>query len=254
MKLFSWNVNGIRAAERKGFLSWFSEVSPDIVCLQETKATLEQVPETLVHPEGFHSYWHSAQKLGYSGTSVYSKSEPLRVFEGIQCEEVDREGRVLTLEFPRFYLINAYFPNSQREGERLPFKLFFCKKFHEFSNSLRAKGKPVLICGDLNIAHKEIDLRNPKTNVKNAGFLPEERAWMTDFLNSGYVDGFRHFNSEPNHYTWWSYRPGVREKNIGWRIDYFLVNQESRDILKAVTHQPQVMGSDHCPVALVLRD
>lgn len=254
MKLFSWNVNGVRAAERKGFLNWFSAVSPDVVCLQETKATLDQVSEDLIHPFGFHSFWHSAKKLGYSGTCVYTKTEPLRVLEGIQCEEIDREGRVLTLEFPRFYLVNAYFPNSQREAERLPFKLFFCEKFHEFSNTLRSSGKPVILCGDLNIAHKEIDLKNPKSNVKNAGFLPEERAWMTQFLASGYVDGFREFNPEPNHYTWWSYRPGLREKNIGWRIDYFLINQESRDLLKAVTHQPQVLGSDHCPVALELKE
>ena len=252
MKISSWNVNGIRAAGRAGFLDWFEKENADIVCVQEAKANQEQLDPSLLHPGGYFSYWHPAEKAGYSGVAIYSRREPVGLQYGIGVKEIDSEGRVLIAEYPDFTLINSYFPNSQREHQRLDYKLSFCKKFLEFCQDLRSKGKQLVICGDLNIAHREIDLKNPKSNQKNAGFLPEERAWMDQFLGAGYVDGFRHFNQSPDQYTWWSYRPGVREKNIGWRLDYFIVNQEFKDRLAEVAHRTEVKGSDHCPVNLEL--
>jgi len=253
MRLFSWNVNGIRAVHTKGFEDWFRKEAPEIVCLQEIKATPDQLEEKVVHPAGYHSYWHPAQKKGYSGLAIYTKHEPLNATYGLGAPEFDNEGRVLSVEYPDFVLVNSYFPNSQRDHARLDYKLAFCAAMHRYLDSLRAKGKNVLLCGDFNIAHQPIDLKNPKQNEKNAGYLPEERAWMDQFLKAGYVDTFRHFTPDPGHYTWWSYRPGVREKNIGWRLDYFVANPELKGRLKAALHHPMVMGSDHCPVELVLR-
>ncbi len=253
MKLSTWNVNGIRAASRTNLLPWLENENADIVCLQETKASPTQLDGALLHPHSYHSYWHSAQKAGYSGVAVYSKKEPLHVEYGIGVPEIDAEGRVLLLEYPDFTLINAYFPNSQRDHARLGYKISFCEKMLAKCQELRAAGKNLVLCGDFNIAHRAIDLKNPKSNENNAGFLPEERSWMDQFLKTGYVDTFRHFNSDPDHYTWWSYRPGVREKNIGWRLDYFVVNEEFQDRLKSAVHQPQTRGSDHCPVVLQLR-
>lgn len=254
MKLISWNVNGIRAAHRSGFLDWFTREKADVVCLQETKAFVEQVDQELHHPLGYHSYWHSAEKPGYSGVAVFSKKEPLKVTQGIGVPEIDREGRVLVAEYPDFVLINGYFPNSQRDHARLGYKLSFCGEILKYCEKLRRAGKNAVICGDFNIAHQAIDLKNPKSNENNAGFLPEERDWMTQFLGTGYRDVFRLKNPEPGHYTWWSYRPGVREKNIGWRLDYHLVNQEFEDRVRAASHQPLVKGSDHCPVVLELKN
>ena len=252
MRIMSWNVNGIRAAHKNGFPQWFESERADIVALQETKARPDQLEEAMLHPLGYHSYWHSAQKPGYSGVALYSKQEPLRIQTGIGVPE--NEGRVILAEYRDFALINAYFPNSQREHARLGYKLEFCKRIFEFLEEMKKSGKNVVLCGDFNIAHQAIDLKNPKANEKNAGYLPEERAWMTEFLKGGYTDAFRHFEKGPGHYTWWSYRPGVREKNIGWRLDYFCVNREYEDRLKAVTHQSETQGSDHCPVSLVLKD
>jgi exodeoxyribonuclease III len=258
--LLTWNVNGIRAAQKNGFFKWFAEQSADVVCMQETKARPEQLDEEALHPLKYHSYWHSAEKPGYSGVAIYSRKEPLDVRYGIGIPDIDREGRVLIAEYADFVLLNAYFPNSQREHTRLPYKLAFCDRMLEFLEAYRAKGKSVVLCGDFNIAHRAIDLKNPKQNEKNAGYLPEERAWMEKFVGGGeapgsynYIDTFRHFNSDPGHYTWWSYRPGVREKNIGWRLDYFVVNPELRDRLKACVNQPQIRGSDHCPVRLEIK-
>lgn len=252
-KLVSWNVNGIRAAHRGGFLKWFEEEKADIVSVQEIKARLEDLDQELHHPGGYHSFWHSAQKPGYSGTAIYTKKEPLRVREGIGVPEIDAEGRVLEMEFPNFVLLNCYFPNSQREAARLDYKLKFCAAILKHVDQLKAAGKEVVLCGDLNIAHQEIDLKNPKSNQKNAGFLPEERAWMTQFLKRGYHDIFREREPGPDHYTWWSYRPGVREKNVGWRIDYHIISPGLVDRVKDVGHYPLVRGSDHCPVWLKLK-
>ena len=253
MKFISWNVNGIRAAQKGGFIKWFEEQAADFVCLQETKARPEQLEEGVLHPAGYHSYWHSAEKPGYSGVAIYAKKEPLSIKEGMGIPEIDREGRVIIAEYKDVTLINSYFPNSQRDHARLPYKLEFCDQMFRFLEKLRKQGKTVLICGDFNISHKAIDLKNPKSNEKNAGFLPEERAWMDKFTQKGWVDTFRHFNQDPGHYTWWSYRPGVRAKNVGWRLDYFFANGEVKDRLKSMVHQPHVMGSDHCPVVLELK-
>jgi len=253
MKLRCWNVNGIRAAHKKGFLEWFEEQAADVVCLQETKTQPDQVPEELQHPLKYASTWHSAEKKGYSSVATYSKKEPLSIQLGMGIPEFDREGRVLVTEFPKVTVVNAYFPNSQREGARLDYKLRFCEAMHAFMDELSAKGKHVVLCGDYNIAHTAIDLANPKTNGKNAGYLPEERAWMDTFLGAGYIDTFRHFCEDPHHYTWWSYRGDVRARNIGWRIDYFGVNPELIDRVKHAGIQAEVMGSDHCPISLDLK-
>lgn len=258
MKIQSWNVNGIRAAAKKGFEKWFADSGSDVVCLQETKATRDQLDLFLINPKGYHSVWHSAEKAGYSGTAIYSKDEPTNVQIGMGIPEFDREGRVLIAEYKRkghdVAVINAYFPNSQREHARLGYKLEFCDAMLKLCQSYVKKGTNVVLCGDYNIAHEPIDLKNPKQNENNAGYLPEERAWMTKFLGAGYVDTFRHFEKGPGHYSWWSYRPGVREKNIGWRLDYHCVNQELADRVKSSSIHPTVIGSDHCPVELVLKD
>lgn len=255
MKLISWNVNGVRASSQsQGWASLWRDVDFDILCLQETKAYEDQLDLFLKQPKGMTSFWNSAEKAGYSGVAIYTREEPIEVWNGLGDKEIDQEGRVINAEFNKFILVNAYFPNSQRDHARLPFKLKFCKKMESHLTKLKAKGKPVLLCGDLNIAHKEIDLRNPKANENNAGFLPEERAWMDQFIQNGFTDAFRHFVKDPLHYTWWSYRPGVREKNIGWRLDYFLVNTESKDILNDVKHYTEIKGSDHCPVWLEIKN
>lgn len=253
MKLVSWNVNGIRACGKKGFLKWFEDENPDVVCVQEIKANPDQLEDCLRQPLKYHAIWNPAEKPGYSGTAVFSKKEPLSVEFGLGHKDTDREGRVMTVQFPRFTLINSYFPNSQRDHARLPVKLEFCRRFFKKVEALRAKGENVLMCADWNIAHEEIDLKNPKSNKKNAGFLPEERAWMSQVLKAGYVDAFRQFQPLGGHYTWWSQRPGVREKNIGWRLDYFLASQEFKDRLKTSYHRPEIYGSDHCPVGVELK-
>ncbi len=221
----------------------------DIVCLQETKAKPEQLTEELVSPEGYTSYFSSAEKGGYSGVAVYTRETPLSVSQ-LGVNEYDSEGRALVLEYPEFVLINGYFPNSQSEGARLDYKLGYCNTVLELSNSLVWEGKNVIICGDYNIAHREIDLARPKQNEGNPGYLPEERAWMSSFLDAGYIDTFRMFTSEGGHYTWWSYRTRGRERNVGWRLDYFCVNEAFKDKVQSSEIRSEVMGSDHCPVVL----
>jgi len=249
MKLISWNVNGIRASSQsEGWKTLWSDVDFDILCLQEVKAFPEQLDMWLRSPKGYESFWAPAEKPGYSGLGIYSKVEPEEVIYGIGDEAIDKEGRVLSLVYKKVVYINSYFPNSQRDHARLSFKLHFCNKMFLFTESWRKKGYQVVLCGDFNIAHKEIDLRNPKSNENNAGFLPEERAWMDSFLTGGYVDVFRYFVKDPLHYTWWSYRPGVRDRNIGWRLDYFVTNQECTDTLSDVRQYTEISGSDHCPV------
>jgi len=251
MRLISWNVNGIRAAIRNGFLQWLKEADADVVCVQESKISQEDLPETITSPEGYTGYWHPAQRPGYSGVAAFARVAPERVYT-MGIPEFDQEGRVQVLEYPDFALVNAYYPNSRRDHSRLPYKLQFCDAMLGFCDGLRASGKHVIVCGDYNIAHEEIDIARPKQNVKNAGFLPEERAAMTQFLQAGYVDTFRHFNKEPGNYTWWAYFFNAREKNIGWRIDYFCVDREFMPRVKESSILCNVMGSDHCPVQLTI--
>jgi exodeoxyribonuclease-3 len=250
MKILSWNVNGMRAVGRAGFFEWLEKESPDIIALQETKCRPDQLEDSYLAPLGYQSFWHCATKPGYSGVAIYSRIEPKDMLQGIGVEEIDSEGRVISADFGDFILVNAYFPNSQREHGRLGYKLEFCDKIFKFVEGFKNTGKGVILCGDYNIAHQEIDLRNPKQNMKNAGFLPEERAWMGEFLSKGWVDTFRHFQKDGGHYSWWSYRPGVREKNIGWRIDYHCINKEFLPALKHAFILPEVFGSDHCPVGI----
>lgn len=253
-KLISWNVNGLRSCGRHGFLQWFERESADVVCVQEIKVKPDQLAPEFMNPHRYNAFWHPADKPGYSGVAIFAKLEPIDVRYGLGVKEFDQEGRVVTAEFGNFTVINSYFPNSQRDHSRLPFKLRFCAEFASFVRREREKGKTVYLCADWNIAHTEIDLKNPKANQKNAGFLPEERAWMTEFLSAGYVDAFRHFNRDPGQYTWWSYRPGVREKNIGWRLDYFLTDAPAVSRLRSAVHQTDVVGSDHCPVAITIQN
>lgn len=251
-KIISWNVNGIRAIEKKGFLQWLLEESPDVLCLQETKAKKEQLSLTLLKPSSpdvsYKTYWSSAIKPGYSGVAIFSKEEP----KDIKCaniKEIDDEGRVLIADYNGFSVICAYFPNSQEAGVRLPYKLFFCDEILKLCNKIKEKN-PIILCGDYNIAHKPIDLSNPERNQENPGFLPEEREWMDVFIGAGYKDTFRHFCSLGEMYTWWSYRFSAREKNIGWRLDYACVNDSFIDKVNSSTIMKDVMGSDHCPVKI----
>ncbi len=247
MKLISWNVNGLRACMQKGFADFFNNISADVVCLQETKLQEGQIDFA---PEGYYSYWNYAEKKGYSGTAVFTRKKPLSVTTGIGIEEHDHEGRVITLEYEDFYLICVYVPNSQRELTRLDYRMTWEDAFLGYINGLRAK-KPVIFCGDLNVAHQEIDLKNPKTNRHNAGFTDEERGKMTDLLASGYVDSFRLLYPDMKDiYSWWSYRFHAREKNSGWRIDYFIVSEDIKDKIKEAKIHTEVFGSDHCPVEL----
>ncbi|MGC4014061.1 MAG: exodeoxyribonuclease III [Luteolibacter sp.] len=251
MKLLSWNVNGLRAVLGKGFGDFVGTEKPDILCLQETKARREQVtlPPQL---DDYHAFWNSAQKPGYSGVAVFTRDEPLNVLEGIGIEDHDKEGRVLTLEYPDFTLVNVYTPNAQDELRRLPYRLEWDAAFRHHLQTLAAH-KPVIFCGDLNVAHHEIDLARPASNRKNPGFSDEERASFTELLGAGFTDSFRHFHPEqPGHYSWWSYRANARQNNVGWRIDYFGVTPSFMSNVKAASILPHVHGSDHCPVGVVL--
>ena len=248
-RLVSWNVNGLRAALKKGFLDSLHELDPDIIGLQEIKALPDQLPDEVKHLPGYHSYFYPAQRKGYAGTAVFSRIEPLEVIYGLGKEEFDREGRVLTLEFADFYFINMYFPNAQPGLKRLDFKKDFNREVLRYVERLAAK-KSVVLCGDFNVAHKEIDLANPAANVQNPGFSPEERAWMDEVVGAGYVDTFRMFNQKAEQYSWWSYRFNARAKNIGWRIDYFVVDPGSRERVKSAAIHADIFGSDHCPVSI----
>ena len=251
MKLISWNVNGIRAALKTGHFDTFvADHKPDVLCLQETKAHPDQV--TLESLEGFHAVWNCAEKRGYSGTAIYSKKAPLSTALGMGKSEHDLEGRVVTAEFRDFFLVNVYTPNSQRELVRLPYRKKWDKAFLAYIRSLEAT-KPVIFCGDLNVAHTEIDLANPKSNRKNAGFSDEERASFDRIVAAGFVDTFRAFTPEPGHYSWWTYRNNARERNIGWRLDYWIVSNQLMPKVKASEILSDVMGSDHCPVSLQMK-
>lgn len=248
-RYISWNVNGIRAVEKKGFIDLVQEMAPDVIGLQETKAQPDQLSENLKNILGYKSYFHSAERKGYSGVAFYTKVKPQNVIYGLGNEEFDCEGRVITLEFRDHFITNIYFPNSGDKLKRIDYKLRFNDELLNFAKELE-KTKPVILCGDFNVAHKEIDLKNPKNNIKNAGFTPEERAWMDTFLEAGFVDTFRKFNKNPDNYSWWSYRFSARSKNIGWRIDYFCVSESADKRIDSAEIMQDVMGSDHCPVAL----
>jgi exodeoxyribonuclease III len=253
VRLFSWNVNGLRAAERAGFLEWFAGQRAFAVCVQEIKVHPDQLSEAMRNPAGYHGFFHQAERPGYSGVATFTREAPLAVVRGLGSPEFDREGRVLRTEFRDFVLVNAYFPNSQRDHARLDYKLRFCAAMLRLVNGYRRSGKHVLLCGDHNISHRAIDLANPRQNEQNAGFLPEERAWMERLTaRHGWVDTFRSLCPEPGHYTWWSYRPGVRERNIGWRIDYFCMDEGLAGRLVRADHQAEIKGSDHCPIRLEL--
>ena len=247
LKLISWNVNGIRACVNKGFSDFFKSADADIFCIQETKCQPGQIE---LNFEGYQSYWNSAEKKGYSGTAIFSKEKPNAISYGIGIPEHDKEGRVITLEFEKFYMVNIYTPNSKRELERLVYRQVWEDEIRKYLLQLN-KTKPVIMCGDLNVAHEEIDLKNPKSNRGNAGFTDEEREKMTELLNAGFVDSFRYlYPDKVDAYSWWSYMGRAREKNIGWRIDYFIVSKDIANKIQNAEIYPEIMGSDHCPIGL----
>lgn len=253
MKLVSWNVNGIRAVEKKGFLEWFMKESPDILCLQETKAHPDQLGFELTHPKDYYAYFSSSQlKKGYSGVVTYTKEKPLKVEDGFGIEKFDIEGRTVMTEFKDFILFNGYFPNGKASTERLQYKLEFYEAFLKHIEDLKQKGKRIIFCGDINTAHKEIDLARPKENEDISGFLPIERKWIDRVVEKGFIDSLREFHEEPHLYTWWSMRSGARERNVGWRIDYIFLQEELKKHLNNAYILPDVMGSDHCPIAIEL--
>jgi exodeoxyribonuclease-3 len=249
-KLISWNVNGIRAILKKGFLEWLKKEKPHILALQETKARQEQLDEKILNPDGYDTFWAKPDRPGYSGAAVFSKEKPISVSYGFGIKKFDIEGRVVMLEFEDFYLLNVYFPNGGMSNERLKYKLEFYGAFLKFIGILRKKGKTLVICGDFNTAHKEIDLARPKENEHISGFMPIERKWIDRFLEWGLVDTFRHFNKAAKNYTWWDYKSRARERNVGWRIDYFMIDKKSMPRVKNAFIMPKVMGSDHCPVGI----
>ncbi|MCB2361726.1 exodeoxyribonuclease III [Clostridium estertheticum] len=252
MKIYSWNVNGIRAIKNKGFIEWVEGEQPDVLCLQETKIQEDQISDELKNIEGYSSYFSCAQKKGYSGVAIYTKQKPISVMRGIGIEKFDSEGRILIAEFENFTLFNIYFPNGQKDEDRLNYKMEFYDELLAYCEKLRKKGKKLIICGDYNTAHNVIDLKNPKANEKYSGFLPIERAWMDKFIAHGYVDTFRYLHAEEVKYSWWSYRFKAREKNAGWRLDYFFITKDLLSELKEATILNDVVGSDHCPVSIIL--
>jgi len=252
MKIYSWNVNGIRAIKNKGFIEWVTSEQPDILCIQETKIQENQISEELKNIEGYYSYFSCAEKKGYSGVAIYTKQKPISVMHGIGIEKFDSEGRILIAEFEDFTLFSIYFPNGQKDENRLNYKMEFYDELLDHCEKLREKGKKLIICGDYNTAHNAIDLKNPKSNEKYSGFLPIERAWMDKFISHGYVDTYRYLHAEVIKYSWWSYRFKAREKNAGWRLDYFFVTEDLLSNIKEADILNEVIGSDHCPVSIIL--
>jgi len=250
VRLMSWNVNGLRAVYKKGFSDWFRSEHPDILCLQETKASPDQLPEELTHVDGYNVFYSSAEKKGYSGVALFSSEKPLSVDTGFGIERFDSEGRIIIARYEHFHLYNIYFPNGKSSEERLSYKMDFYDAFYDHVNNCRKAGNDVIVCGDVNTAHKEIDLARPKENELISGFLPEEREWIDKFLASGWIDTFREFHTESDQYTWWHFRSRARERNVGWRIDYFYVNEGFLGHVKDSFILPDVMGSDHCPIGL----
>jgi exodeoxyribonuclease III len=253
IQIICWNVNGIRAAARKGFLGWLEKESPDILCLQETKASPENLDKDLLEPPGYEVYWNYPERKGYSGVATFTKEKPLRVQNGFGVPAFDTEGRVIISEHQGFTLCNVYFPNGKQSAERLKYKLDFYDAFFNFLEPLRRKGEKLIICGDVNTAHKEIDLARPKENEKISGFLPVERAWLDKLVANGYVDIFRYFNKEQGQYTWWDMKSRARERNVGWRIDYFFITENLLSQVDKAFIMPDIAGSDHCPIVLILK-
>ena len=253
IKILCWNVNGIRAVRGRGFLEWLHRESPDILCLQETKAHPEQLEKELREPQAYHAYWNYPGRKGYSGVATFTKMKPVTVKYDFEGAGLDLEGRVIITEYADFLLMNVYFPNGKMSEERLNYKLDFYEAFLKFADALRLKGTRLIICGDFNTAHKEIDLARPKENANVSGFLPVERAWLDKLVDHGYVDTFRHFNEEANNYTWWDMKTRARERNVGWRIDYLFVTENLLPMVSNAFIMSEVTGSDHCPVGMVLK-
>jgi len=254
MQLFSWNVNGLRAVQGKGFLEWLHQAQPDVLCLQETKCHPDQLDGALRAPDGYHTYWAWAEKKGYSGVALYSKTEPLSVQVGLGIPEYDREGRTIVADYGDFVLIGAYFPNGSRDHSRVPFKMAYKADFLAFCNDLQAQGRAVVFCGDVNTSHQAIDLARPRQNQTTTGFLPEERAWIDEVVAQGYVDTFRAlYPDRAGAYSWWTYIGGARARNVGWRLDYFFVSPDLWPRVAGAAIHPDVTGSDHCPVSLTLK-
>lgn len=253
LRLISWNVNGIRASHKKGLLDWFKKEKPDMLCLQETKAHPDQLLDELKNVEGYESYFSSAEKKGYSGVVTYTNQKPISVQQGIGIKKFDSEGRFIITEFKEFILFNIYFPNGKASGERLEYKMDFYESFFKHCNKLLKQGKKIVVCGDVNTAHKEIDLARPKENSETSGFLPQEREWIDKFLAAGFIDTFRMFNEEPENYTWWDMVTRARDRNVGWRIDYFYTSENLKKNIVSASIHSSVMGSDHCPIELELK-
>lgn len=252
MKILSWNVNGIRAAQKKGFLDWLSREDPEVLCVQETKASPEQLGPELTSLDRYRVYFSSADRKGYSGVATYTRPEPGRVAHGFGIERFDNEGRILEMDYGEFLLFNIYFPNGKSSDERLEYKMEFYDAFLRHLDQQANQGRQIIVCGDVNTAHREIDIARPRANESISGFLPRERAWMDQWIERGYVDTLRMFNQEPGQYTWWDARGGARSRNVGWRIDYFLVSEGLKDRVKHAFILPEVMGSDHCPIGIEL--
>ncbi len=252
MKIITYNVNGIRAAMGKGFIKWLQETDPDVICLQEIKATPEQVGVFEFEELGYKHYWYPAQKKGYSGVAIFSKKEPNKVEYGCGIKAYDDEGRIIRADFDDVSIMSVYHPSGSSGEERQAFKMQWLSDFQQYINELKKTKQKLVLCGDYNVCHKAIDIHNPVSNAKTSGFLPEEREWMENFIKSGFIDTFRHFNKDPHHYSWWSYRANSREKNLGWRIDYNMVDQNLEKRLKRAVILPEAKHSDHCPVLLEL--
>ncbi|UCC17858.1 MAG: exodeoxyribonuclease III [Dehalococcoidales bacterium] len=252
MKILSWNVNGIRAAQKHGLLQWLYMESPDIFCVQETKAQPGQLGTDLLEPPEYYTYWNYPERKGYSGVATFTKDEPFNVNYEFSTFQADQEGRTIITEFEEFTLMNIYFPNGKKDQERLSYKMEFYESFLDFVKPLIDRDEKLIVCGDVNTAHKEIDLSHPKGNEKVSGFLPIEREWIDRFVENGFIDTFRHFNKDPEQYTWWDVKSRARERNIGWRIDYFFISENLLPYLAEAFIMPEVMGSDHCPIGITL--
>jgi exodeoxyribonuclease-3 len=253
IKILCWNVNGVRAAVKKGFLEWLQKESPDILCLQETKASPDNLTKELLEPSGYQTYWNYPERKGYSGVATFTREKPVKTQNSFGVKAFDGEGRVIISEYPEFALCNIYFPNGKQGPERLKYKMDFYEAFFNYLEPRRLRGDKIIFCGDVNTAHQEIDIARPKENSKISGFLPEERAWLDKIVSHGYIDTFRHFHKEAGQYSWWDMKTGARARNVGWRIDYFFITENLLNNVEKAFIMPEVTGSDHCPIGLVLR-